>query len=215
MDLSFTKVGFLPEQDPIRSFDPDSELSMLDELGHDLPSLLEHSDFRDRVRRLKIPAWPDDQPAAATLSLLRLYYVRVGFLAWAYINQVGQPPAKVLPHNIAMPLCHACKLLDRPPILSYDGYALFNWRRFDPDGPIALDNIDTLQNFVHLYDEHWFILVHIEIESIAARIMASINRIQCAMESTDEETVNNELTQIARAVSDAFASLDALPLPRS
>ena len=39
-------------------------------------------------------------------------------------------------------------LLGRPPILSYDGYALYNWKRFDPRGPIALGNIDTLQNFV-------------------------------------------------------------------
>ena len=32
-------------------------------------------------------------------------------------------------------------MLSRPPILSYDGYALFNWKRFDPTGPIALGNI--------------------------------------------------------------------------
>jgi len=37
-----------------------------------------------------------------------------------------------------------------------------------------LGNIDTLQNFVHMYDEHWFILVHVEIESIAADILAAI-----------------------------------------
>src|SRR6266699_5822944 len=65
--------------------------------------------------------------------------------------------------------------LSRPPILSYDGYALYNWKRFDPSGPIALGNIDTLQSFVHLYDEHWFILVHVEIENIAAGILAAID----------------------------------------
>ena len=97
--------------------------------------------------------------------------MRLGFLASGYINQVGQPPVTVLPRNLAVPLCEACQRLGRPPILSYDGYALYNWKRFDPAGPIALGNIDTLQNFVHLYDEHWFILVHVEIEAIAAEIL--------------------------------------------
>ncbi|MGO8745397.1 MAG: hypothetical protein ACLQNE_05355 [Thermoguttaceae bacterium] len=59
--------------------------------------------------------------------------------------------------------------------------ALYNWKRFDPTGPIALGNIDTLQNFVHLYDEHWFILVHVEIEAVAAEILAGIHHAAEAM----------------------------------
>jgi len=35
---------------------------------------------------------------------------------------VGQEPSKTLPANLALPLCRASKLLNRPPILSYDGY---------------------------------------------------------------------------------------------
>ena len=37
------------------------------------------------------------------LPQMRLYYVRLGFLASAYINQVGEPPGDVLPRNIAVP----------------------------------------------------------------------------------------------------------------
>jgi indoleamine 2,3-dioxygenase len=48
---------------------------------------------------------------------------------------------------------------------------LYNWKRFRKDRSIALGNIDTIQNFVHFYDEHWFILIHIEIEALAARIL--------------------------------------------
>ena len=33
-----------------------------------------------------------------------------------------------------MPLCDVCERCARPPILSYDGYALYNWKRFDPTG---------------------------------------------------------------------------------
>lgn len=122
---------------------------------------------------MPLPAWPTDRDSTEDLPELRLYYLRIGFLASAYINQVGVERATCLPRNIAIPLTRACALLQRPPILSYDGYALYNWKRFHPDGPIALGNLDTLQNFVHPYDERWFILVHVEIEAIAAHLTCS------------------------------------------
>ena len=181
MDAIFTRRGFLPEPDPATHFPHDSELSRLDELGHDLPSLLEDTGFRPYARSLTLPTWPDGPVTTAQLPLfLRLYYLRLGFLASAYINQVPLPPESILPKNIAVPLRNACQLLDRPPILSYDGYALYNWKRLRPDGPIALGNIDTIQNFVHMYDEHWFILVHVEIEADAAQIFAAIESMKPA-----------------------------------
>jgi indoleamine 2,3-dioxygenase len=114
--------GFLPETDPLTAFPSDSEFAVLDEFGRDLPSLLRDHGFRQYVRALKIPLWPD-HVRPEELPALRLYYVRVGFLASAYVNQVGEPAAQVLPANLAAPLCRACRLLKRPPILSYDGYA--------------------------------------------------------------------------------------------
>jgi len=224
MDQRFLKRGFLPEQDPCRAFPPASPLAPLDELGRDLPSLLIDPGFRQFARELVLPPWtPPDNPAELQPQL-RLYYVRVGFLASAYVNQVGQPPSIVLPANIAVPLCATCRLLDRPPILSYDGYALYNWRRFDPTGPIALGNIDTLQNFVHLYDEHWFILVHVEIEAFAAEILAAIEKAGRALGSkdelgnsrgddhaTDDVELNESLAAIARAVWRQVAVLRRIP----
>ncbi len=168
--------GFLPETDPATKFQLCPELQRLDELGRDLPSLLIDPGAREYLRRQTIPPWPKTELTPELLPELRLYYLRVGFLASGYINQVGQPRETRLPANLAEPLVHACRLLDRPPILSYDGYALYNWKRFDPAGPVALGNIDTLQNFVHLYDEHWFILVHVEIEARAAAVLHELDR---------------------------------------
>lgn len=184
---------------------------MLDEIGHDLPSLLEDSGFRSYVRGLRIPEWPEDRLREATLPELRLYYVRLGFLASAYINQVSQPRAELLPHNIAVPLCKACALLGRPPILSYDGYALYNWKRFDASRPVALGNLDTLQNFVHLYDEHWFILVHVEIEAIGANILAAIDRAARALAVRDTEEINRALRDVAAAIWAQVAVLRRIP----
>jgi indoleamine 2,3-dioxygenase len=197
MILTNMPRGFLPQEDPLTAFPPGSELSQLDEWGHDLPSLLYKHDFRSYVEKLRIPPWPEQN---SPIAQLRLYYLRIGFLASAYVNQVSMPRANVLPKNIAVPFCHACRLLNRPPILSYDGYALYNWKRFDPLGPIALGNIDTLQNFVHLYDEHWFILVHVEIEALAAEILSAIRHTSLAVEQQDRAQVNHILSVIAQCI---------------
>ncbi len=203
--------GFLPESDPLIAFPSHSEFAELDEIGRDLPSLLQDPGFRAYARSLDIPLWPENRAAASDVPELRLYYLRVGFLASAYINQVGQEPTRVLPANLALPLCRACKLLNRPPILSYDGYALYNWKRFHKDGPIALGNIDTIQNFVHLYDEHWFILVHVEIEAIAARILDSIATVQAALDANAPGPVDDAIRDIAGAINEQVRVLRRIP----
>ena len=203
--------GFLPEHDPLIGFSSNSEFAGLDEVGRDLPSLLQDAGFRAYARSLDIPLWPESRVAADDVPQLRLYYVRVGFLASAYINQVGQEPSRVLPANLALPLCRACKLLNRPPILSYDGYALYNWKRFNKDGPIALGNIDTVQNFVHLYDEHWFILVHVEIEAIAARILDAIVTVQAALDANEPGPIDDAVRNIAGAVNEQVRVLRRIP----
>jgi indoleamine 2,3-dioxygenase len=202
--------GFLPEQDPLSSFPADSPYKLLDDIGKDLPSLLQDSHFRSYARTLNIPSWQDGADDK-NLPALRLYYLRMGFLASAYINQVGEDVCHVLPANIAVPLAQACKLLERPPILSYDGYALYNWRRFQTDRPIELGNLDTLQNFVHLYDEHWFILVHVEIEAIAADILAAIARIDKNLKTVPEPDIEADLWRIAAAIGRQVNVLKRIP----
>lgn len=210
MEMLYKTRGFLPQRDPTQRFSrPD--FSVLDTLGHDLPSLLEDTGFRNYARGLKLPAWTPPEQAEDVLPELRLYYVRLGFLASAYINQVGQPAEHLLPSNIAVPFVQAARLLERPPILSYDGYALYNWKRFDAAGPIALGNIDTLQNFVHLYDEHWFILIHVEIEAIAAEVLAAIDDAKQAVQAGDADRVNAALAQIGAALWRQLAVLKRIP----
>jgi len=200
MDATFKQHGFLPAHAPATRFQRHPSLSSLDDLGRDLPSLLQDRGFRRFAAGLAVPPWPVAQLTANDLPELRLYYVRLGFLASAYVNQVGEPKANVLPANIAVPLARVAKLLGRPPILSYDGYALFNWKRFDPAGPIALGNIDTIQNFVHMYDEHWFILVHVEIEALAAGLLAAVDDTAAAHARGDRDGVRAGLQRIAGSV---------------
>ena len=63
---------------------------------------------------------------------------------------------------------------------------LNNWRRIDPAGPIALENTAALQHFLGIPDEHWFGLVHVEVEARAAGAMQGIqNAIQAAAAGDD------------------------------
>ena len=207
---AYAARGFLPERDPLTAFPPGSPYAVLDEIGRDLPSLLFDAGFRDYARELAIPLW-EESPNDANLPALRLYYVRLGFLASAYVNQVGEKPARLLPRNIAAPLTRAATLLGRPPILSYDGYALYNWKRFRKDKPVALGNIDTIQNFVHMYDEHWFILVHVEIEAIAADILGAIAAVKRRLAADQEANLSNELNAIGAAVLRQASVLRRIP----
>jgi indoleamine 2,3-dioxygenase len=211
MEEVYTRRGFLPDPDPLTRFSPGSELALLDEIGRNLPSLLHDRGFRRYAKGLAIPPWPGGRAGVADLPALRLYYVRLGFLASGYVNQVGEEPARKLPANIAVPLVRACRLLGRPPILSYDGYALYNWKRFRSDGPIALGNLDTIQNFVHLYDEHWFILVHVEIEAIGAEILQAIRRAGDALTRGEGGMVSRCLREIAGAVRRQSRVLRRIP----
>src|SRR2546423_9634360 len=93
VDWTFRKRGFLPEADPPRAFPPDSEFSVLDEIGRDLPSLLHDRGFRQYAQTLEIPLWPINRARPEDIPGLRLYYLRVGFLASAYVNQVGEEPS--------------------------------------------------------------------------------------------------------------------------
>src|SRR5262245_39290643 len=81
MEPTFPRRGFLPVADRLTGFGEDSELAPLDSLGRDLPSLLQDRGFRALARTLEIPALP---PGPVPLPVLRLYYIRLGFLASAY-----------------------------------------------------------------------------------------------------------------------------------
>jgi indoleamine 2,3-dioxygenase len=166
--------------------------------------------FRAWAERLRIPEWT--APAGPDAERIRqLYYVRTGFLASAYINQVGVPATHALPANLARPLCQVTDEMNRPPILSYAGYALYNWHRLDPAGPIEIGNIDTIQNFVTLYDEHWFILVHVDIEARAASILSAILDLAEQDGWQDRDCVDAAITRIADTVLEQVDVLKRIP----
>jgi indoleamine 2,3-dioxygenase len=186
--------GFLPSVDPLTCLP--AEFGVWDELGYDLPKLLASGRARsvmDRLPVLDAGALPDEALARAMLVL--------SFSGHAYVYETWRSAVvDVLPEAIARPWFAVASRLQRPPILSYASYALDNWRRLDPGGPIALGNIALLQNFLGGLDEEWFVTVHVQIEAQAAPALTALLRAQQAVTDADAAALRNALESVAAAL---------------
>lgn len=140
-------------------------------------------------------------------KLMQVY----SYFASAFVYATHEEPAHRLPAGVAVPLYTLARLVERPPILSYSGYVLNNWRRVDPAGDIVLGNITTQQHFLGGRDEDWFILVHVEIEN---RASGALNGIQAAVEAAaqgDTEALLAALERISTSVGEMVRTFARMP----
>jgi indoleamine 2,3-dioxygenase len=196
--------GFLPHWDPIDQLPP--WFSAWDEMGRELPKLLMTDQLRPALEKMPILDFSqlDSRPDRERAMMLLSYF------GHAYVWGGGEV-AKRLPASISIPWFRAAEYLGRPPVLSYASYALNNWRRIDPQGPVALGNIVLLQNFLGGADEEWFILVHVDIESKAAPALAAFGPALDAVRDDDAGKLTKKLLVIAHSVEQMCASLDRMP----
>ena len=199
----FTKHGFLPAGSA-RGVSPGIAAFALDEIA----GICRSCSRTITPYHASISAAACPEIAATPLSRCFGSITARGFCV-RHINQTSQPIAASFRRISRCLLSAHPSSVVRP--FSYDGYALYNWKRFDPQQAIALGNIDTIQNFVHLYDEHWFILVHVAIEAIAARIMGAIALVAAATDRRRVELVSGALVDIASAIRDQLTVLRRLP----
>lgn len=196
--------GFLPAEDPVVELP--LRFGVLHELASELPKRLLTGKLRSAVEGLPVL----DMTSLSRDGDRRCAMRMLSFLAHAYVW--GEPePAVRLPASLARPWCQVADALGRPPVLSYASYALDNWRRIDRNGPIAIDNIEILQNFLGGADEDWFILNHVEIEALAAPIVASLEPAWESLDKEDEDGLCTCLAVIAAALQRMFATLQRIP----
>ncbi len=158
--------GFLATPDPLAALpDPFADWEWL---GRNLPKLLVGEHLRPRLARmLDFPVDQLREPREVERAMVLLSY-----LGHAYVWGGGKVASR-LPASLARPWHEVSRRLGRPPVLSYVSYALQNWKRLDPSGPIDLGNIALLQNFLGGIDEEWFILVHVAIEARAGPALSA------------------------------------------
>ena len=202
MDL---ERGFLPSPDPLTKL-PD-EFAVWDQLGFELPKLLAAGRSRSVLAQMPHVDARNLPDEAANRAMLLL-----SFFGHAYVYQSWQSEAaSAIPASIAVPWVAVAKRLGRPPILSYASYALDNWRRIDPHGPIALGNLALLQNFLGGLDEEWFVTVHVQIEALAAPALEALTRAQQAARNENKDSLVAALETIAQALERMNRTLLRMP----
>lgn len=196
--------GFLPTPDPIERLP--GPFTEWEEIATDLPKLLVAGRVRAILEALPIVDTGQlrSEPECDRAMLLLSYFGHA--FVWG-----ERAPATKLPPGIAVPWHQVGERLGRPPVLSYASYALYNWRRIDPHGPMALGNIVLLQNFLGGLDEEWFILVHVDIEAKAAPALIAVRGAQEAVARDAPAQVERHLDAIASAEQRMYETLLRMP----
>ena len=149
--------------------------------------------------------------AAARTDAERRAALRVlSFVAHGYVWERGLARAE-LPASIAAPWTALAESLGRPPVLSYASYALDNWRRLDPTGPIEAENLAILQNFLGGADEDWFIAIHVEIEARAAAALRAVGPAQAAVRGDDAGGLEHWLEIVETTLESICTTLRRMP----
>jgi len=196
--------GFLPVRDPLTELP--AAFAPWEERCAELPRLLTAGRAREAIRSLPtldgltLTTGPEYERAMLLLS----------YLGHAYVFG-GREPCSVIPSCVAIPWCAVASRVGRPPVLSYASHALSNWRRFEPSGPIVLDNLARLTNFLGGMDEDWFVLIHVAIEGAAGPALAAARSLPGAVVEGDEAAVENGLVQIGDALDAMCGILRRMP----
>jgi indoleamine 2,3-dioxygenase len=196
--------GFLPIADPNAAI-PLANAEW-HETARNLPSLIPSGKIRAIIERL-----PEFRPELLSSEEdLEAAMRSLSYLGQAYVW--GEPDAPAaLPARLAVPWHAVASALGREPILSYASYALWNWRRIDEDGPIALGNIALLQHFLGGLDEAWFILIHVDIERRAGAALAAGADVQTAISEGDNVGATAALTRLGDALDGILATMQRMP----
>jgi indoleamine 2,3-dioxygenase len=196
--------GFLPIADPNAAI-PLANAEW-HETARNLPSLIPSGKIRAIIERL-----PEFRPELLSSEEdLEAAMRSLSYLGQAYVW--GEPDAPAaLPARLAVPWHAVASALGREPILSYASYALWNWRRINEDGPIALGNIALLQHFLGGLDEAWFILIHVDIERRAGAALAAGADVQTAISEGDDAGATAALTRLGDALDGILATMQRMP----
>ena len=197
--------GFLPLEDPLLRLPP--AFDAWETVAQALPKLTLSNYLRSTVDAL--PPFPVDQ--LQTTRELERAMTLLSFMGNSYVFAPDQPVATQLPVNLAQGWVAVANQLGRPPMLTYASHALYNWRRIDPNGPLALGNLTLIQNFLGGMDEEWFTMVHVNIEAAAGRGLAVLLSAQSAVTQDDALALEGYLHAIAATLQTLHDLLARMP----
>lgn len=206
--------GFLIYPDPIRDLAwvdsglGDGIVEHLETVANDLPDLIVDGYVREVLENLPLVDFSvvlnRDPRILERLHMLYTYFAN------AYIH-MGKTPTQRLTASIAIPVVYLSEQVNRPPMLSYAGMVLNNWKRINPQKDLSVDNLELMQTFTHLYDEQWFFLVHVAIEARAGQVLHALRRSLIAVQADDTQTVLSCLRDIRAGLVDIVKIFHRMP----
>ncbi|KAE9961992.1 hypothetical protein BLS_001014 [Venturia inaequalis] len=197
--------GFLPTEPPCDHLS-DPYYARWEVIVQNLQSLI----LTRRLRKVI-----DDLPVLDTHFLTteaewRRAYSIMGFMTHSYVWG-GDSPLERVPPGISVPLLSACEHLELPPVATYAGLVLWNWRPLAIHEPIDnLENIFTLHTLTGSMDESWFYLVSAAIEARGAPIIPIMLDAVAAARYNDSDTVTERLRSFAERVDELGSLLNRM-----
>jgi len=213
--------GFLPEEVPLDIL-PDRYYQPWEAVVRNFQSLL----LAKRLRRIvdAIPVLETD--LLLTEAEWRRAYSILGFLVHGYIWGGDRPAdvrdecpwraivltlSQIVPPSISLPFLETCRHLDLPPVATYAGVCLWNWRPlFDGEPTDTLDNLATHMTFTGSLDESWFYLVSVAIEARAGPLIPMMLDAIAAVRRNDSNTVIQCLRSLAERLDELGTVLERM-----
>lgn len=201
------KNGFLPEEAPLRRLPAYFEL--WEKVVDELPLLIHQRKVRERIDSLPLL---DKSQISNEREYQRAYSI-LGFLAHAYIWSQPAPVAR-LPSNISIPWTYVSSVLGLPPVGTYSGLCLWNWK-LPPAGAnleeCDLEQLEILQTFTGTRDEAWFYLVSVELERLGGPCIANGMSALAAVRSRDDQRLEASLWILAESIDSMSILIRRLP----
>ncbi|TKA34797.1 hypothetical protein B0A54_14010 [Friedmanniomyces endolithicus] len=195
-DVSPTN-GFLSDEPPLESLS-DPYYEPWEHIIHNLQGLILSKRLHEVIDKLPIlstsrlnstPQW-------------RRAYSALAFLTHAYI-WCSSPPSEWIPPPFTLPFLSTCAHLELPPVATYAGLVLWNWKPLFPAEPIdSLSNLDTLDTFTGSLDEKWFFLVSAAIEARGAPLIPLLLSAITAARHNDRAAVTEALRTFAERLDE-------------
>ncbi|KAI9684412.1 MAG: hypothetical protein M1829_002222 [Trizodia sp. TS-e1964] len=189
--------GFLPDEIPLTVL-PDPYYARWEAIVSNLQGYLLSKRLRGIIDKL---------PVLTTSKLKtepewRRAYLLLGFLSHSYIWG-GDKPSDRLPACISVPFLAISDHLELPPVATFAGLCLWNFKPLFPNEPIDnLDNLATLSTFSGSLDESWFYLISVAIEARGGRLLPIMLRGIEAAYKHDSATLTECLCLFAEGLDD-------------
>lgn len=119
--------------------------------------------------------------------------------------------SQTIPPQLTVPLFEVCERLEVPPVATYAGVCLWNYKPIFPDEPTDdLDNLACLQTFTGSLDEQWFYLVSVAIEARGAPSIPLMLEAITAARIGKARVVTERLQQLAEILDEINSLLQRM-----